>query len=248
MINNVQWSRVSRQVYDQYIHHVTYECDRADIQHSSNWRNKYYDADLALISRRCKEFSTLQIQSLRACNINMASKTSVLPSISSPSVLQPSATMPLTGYGAPFFYEHPRNDTSNMFLTTFHDVRRIDPASCSVTESDFWSEGSPTSPHSVTEPSSQTTYDITVCPYCPNKTFEGKPENRRRNLRRHLFGEHSVDPRLSCPVHGCTTSFKPGRHDNLNRHLKQQHNMVLPSSSPVARKRKAQESLPQSAK
>ena len=174
----------------------------------------------------------------------MASVTSVLPRISSQSVLQRPAPMPLIGYGPPFSYEHPSNDIPNMFLTTFQDVRRIDPASCSVTESDFWSEGSPTSPYSVTEPSSQTTRDITICPDCPDKIFEGKPENRRRNLRRHRFGEHSVDPRLSCPVPECTITFKPGRYDNLRRHLSQQHKLAPLSPSRVARKRKAQEPLP----
>jgi len=150
-----------------------------------------------------------------------------------------SVVKPLLAYGASSCYEYHDSDNPGMHLNTLQNTRRVNPTACSVTESDLLSDGSPSSTQSLTEPSSQTSVDITICPYCSNRSFEGESQNRRRNLRRHMLSEHGVDPRLPCHVAGCPATFKPGRFDNLKRHMKQQHGRDSPPASPTGRKRKA---------
>ena len=141
------------------------------------------------------------------------------------------------GFGASFNDDYPGINIPNKFLNAQVSKPKIDPAACSVTESDFLSDGSPSSTQSITEPSSRTDPNITVCPHCPDKVFEGTPQNRRRNLRRHEFSDHGVSPRLSCSQ--CSVTFKPGRYDNRNRHMKGSHGLTSATVQPVSCKRKA---------
>ena len=66
----------------------------------------------------------------------------------------------------------------------------------------------------------------TSCPHCPT-IFGGSPQNQRRNLRRHLFGVHSigVHSSLPCSVPDCPATFS--RSDNLKRHMKNSHAMTF---------------------
>ena len=78
--------------------------------------------------------------------------------------------------------------------------------------------------------------DITHCPHCPHQGFTGSLANRKNSLRRHIRDNHDSKPRLPCLVPGCTQTIKPGRQDNVLKHVKKVHpDHPLPSSS---RKRK----------
>ena len=138
------------------------------------------------------------------------------------------------GFGASLNDNYPGINISNKFLNAQIGTRKVDPAACSVTESDFLSDGSPSSTQSITEPSSRTDPNITVCPHCPDKVFEGTPQNRRRNLRRHECSDHGVSPRLSCRQ--CSATFKPGRYDNWKRHMKNTHGLASSTIQPVKKK------------
>lgn len=130
--------------------------------------------------------------------------------------------LPPVCFGASAQYNHPNSSTSGTWLTSFQDLRTIDTSTCSVTSSDFLSDGSLSPTRSSSEPSSQTSSSFTRCPSC-TKAFGGEPRNQRRNLRRHMFSSHSVDPRLPCLVSTCSKTFAAGRVDNRKRHMEQQH-------------------------
>lgn len=144
------------------------------------------------------------------------------------------APLPPVGFGASEYSNHPGEKLLNTSLTTLQDLTTFDTVSGSVTSSDFLSDDSPPSTQPVSEPSSQTTVGITMCSRC-SQIFEGTPVNQRRNLRRHMHSNHGVHPRLSCSVPQCSTTFAPGRYDNLSRHMTLQHGEV------TARKRKSSE-------
>jgi len=246
--DNWKWTRIPRQAHDTYLNHVAAQCDKADIRSSSSWRNQYYDADLELIISRIVEIRQQRsiilhpVQQTDMLNGEIASMTQSSFGLHSNfhSLIPPeSVVKPLLAYGASSCYEYHDSDNPGMHLNTLQNTRRVNPTACSVTESDLLSDGSPSSTQSLTEPSSQTSVDITICPYCSNRSFEGESQNRRRNLRRHMLSEHGVDPRLPCHVAGCPATFKPGRFDNLKRHMKQQHGRDSPPASPTGRKRKA---------
>lgn len=79
---------------------------------------------------------------------------------------------------------------------------------------------------------------ITRCPSCPDKVFTGTRENQKNNLQRHKRDVHNGTPRLECLVQGCTTSFAPGRRDNLIKHVRALH-PYYPLPPSTKRKRKA---------
>ena len=58
----------------------------------------------------------------------------------------------------------------------------------------------------------------TSCPHCP-AVFAGGPVNQRRNLLRHLFESHSVNPKLLYSVPECTATLTSERIDFLQREL-----------------------------
>ena len=108
-------------------------------------------------------------------------------------------------------------------LTPLQELKPIDTTACSVTSSDFLSDDS--SPIcSPSQSSTKASVGLTKCPCCPS-TFQGAPTNQRRNLRRHMFNKHSIDPRLSCPVPTCGQTFGYGRFDNQKRHLSNIHGL-----------------------
>lgn len=147
--------------------------------------------------------------------------------------------IPPVGFGAPSDYNHPSIGLPDTLLTSLQDARTVDHTSCSVTSSDFLSDGSPTSSQAFSEPSSPTTSSVTRCPRC-SKAYYGAPSNQRRNLRRHMLEKHSIEPRLQCSVPGCSTTFPIGRLDNRNRHLEQQHGWEnLTTSTPAHKRRRA---------
>lgn len=146
--------------------------------------------------------------------------------------------IPPVGFGASPNYNHPSVGWPNVSLAHLQDSRTVDPTSCSVTSSDFQSDGSPSSNQAISEPSSPTASSVTTCSSC-SKSYQGTPSIQRRNLRRHLFEKHSLDPRLQCLVPGCRINFPPGRHDNRNRHLEQQHGWQFPPTPRTVHKRRA---------
>ena len=110
------------------------------------------------------------------------------------------------------------------------------------TPPDLFSESSVSTGH-VSEGSlsgTSSTNMVVSCPLC-RSTFTGSANNGKRNLRRHLKCRHTNEARLVCPEPDCSTTFRPCRLDNLNRHLQQQHKVHLESSAPERRKRKADE-------
>ena len=81
----------------------------------------------------------------------------------------------------------------------------------------------------------------TCCSHCPDKIFTGK--ERKSNLRRHMRDNHKGLSQLECFVPRCTATFKPGRKDNLLKHVKKKHpDIPLPATS-TKKKRKADSDL-----
>lgn len=135
--------------------------------------------------------------------------------------------LPPVAFRASVDNNHPGNHAPDAWPSTLRntDLTRLD--SRSVVSSDLLSDDSPSSNQSVSEPSSHTTFTFTTCDRCPDKTFEGAPQNQRRNLRRHMRSAHDPHPRLECPAQGCSITFKAGRKDNLKRHVEQQHHQIV---------------------
>ena len=159
-----------------------------------------------------------------------------------PSVTIAAPPLPPVAFGAPPYYNYPGSNYLDISPLNLQTMDLTDPTIHSVVSSDFLSGDSPSSSQSISEPSSQTTATVTTCPHCLDKTFDGAPQNQRRNWRRHMFSEHGVNPRLECPLQGCRVTFKAGRLDNLKRHMKQKsHEGPLLSTVSTARKRKAGE-------
>ena len=146
---------------------------------------------------------------------------------------EPARVAP-AGLEASPYYNHSGRDTLNDFLGAQKIIQRWNPATSSITESDFLSDEPPSSTSSITGPSSLMNSDVTVCSHCPDRVFTGAPQNRQRNLRRHIFSDHGIGPRLTCPK--CSASFTPGRHDNLERHLRNAHRTTSLTPEPVHRK------------
>ena len=201
-----------------------------------DWRNHCYMYDLdqiiAIIAGYGRQDQNVACPSLPKgppnailsrdlCERNSLFSQSVSPSASTPA---PPAlhNLPPVGFGASARENHPGNISPNVWMMSHQDLRAVDTATCSVTSSDFLSDESPSPSQSTSEPSSPTTESSTRCPFCP-RVFKGDPANQRRNLRRHIFGAHSIDPRISCPEPTCNKTFVAGRSDNRKRHMLNQH-------------------------
>ena len=231
-----QWSQIPRQFHKKYLDHVAIHCDRATGSTDRNWRYGHYKKALDQILTRhvsCNQQEYDMTQSVfHDRSLNELPNRSLLENnnifdqrlfargfIHAQSDLP---ALPPVGFRASAYNNHPNASSSNMLLTSLQDPRTVDTTACSVTSSDFLSEDSASPTQSFSEPSVPTATSSTRCPRCP-QTFTGDPVNQRRNLRRHMFGKHSIDPRLSCSVPGCPDTFAAGRFDNLKRHLEQQH-------------------------
>ena len=64
------------------------------------------------------------------------------------------------------------------------------------------------------------TSDVLTCDLCTGRSFHG--QSRRRSCRRHMEAKHSDGPRIQCPE-GCDKTFRPGRADNVKRHVDKYH-------------------------
>ena len=151
----------------------------------------------------------------------------------------PTSLLPPAAFGSSFSSNYPITTNSPGLVAALGDnFYPIDPASASPTISDNLSEFSVLSTQEQPPPTNLPT--STTCPQCYT-AFSGLRTNQQRNLRRHMRDQHSMAPRLSCPIPECTSTFRSARPDNLKRHLENQHEENSPSSPPRARKRKADE-------
>ncbi|KAL6720290.1 hypothetical protein ACLMJK_002211 [Lecanora helva] len=140
--------------------------------------------------------------------------------------LQPSAIAVQSSFPAAFggyvHFSHPGDWVSNTELISPTSRRPPSTSTHSTQSSDLPSDDIPFPNFILSQTSVQTTADPTNCPHCPS-VFHGTATNRKRNLRRHMLGKHSIDTRLRCPVPTCSQTFGPGRFDNRKRHIEKKH-------------------------
>ncbi len=188
--------------------------------------------DSLVLAEAINEPSMHNLQGLMDAQVDF-----IIPDTASGRATSGVPPIPPVGFGASPNDNHPGVGLPSVSLAHHQDWRTVDPTSCSVTSSDFQSDGSRSSSQAISEPSSPTASSVTRCPRC-SKSYQGTPSIQRRNLRRHLFEKHSLDPRLPCLVPGCRINFPTGRHDNRNRHLEQQHGWEFPPTTRMVQKRR----------
>lgn len=87
------------------------------------------------------------------------------------------------------------------------------------------------SPVELPSPTSNTSLHCDIC----NESFNGKKEDQRSNLKRHIRSVHESNF-VPCPEPGCNKMFA-GRRDNMDRHRRKHHEFVLnPDSASLVEK------------
>ena len=194
------------------------------------WRNVYHRLHLDLFLGLAREPSVYLESKVDHCSPGPDADCSVGTHAATPSsspscsssdrfvhhnrpIIFPSSTTPTGGfYTVPGDVSRP---TSSSFTSPTNEF--FHPKTSPATSIDLLSTASgPTTPTASTA-GSESGSGVTRCDLCPDIKYTGKPESQRRSLRRHEK-KHNKKAKLSCPT--CGRTFKPGRTDNLNRHLK----------------------------
>ena len=129
-------------------------------------------------------------------------------------IISPYTPGPTGGfYTAPSDISRP---TTSSYTSPTYDSFK--PKSSPATSIDLLSTTSgPTTPTPSTA-GSESGSGVTVCELCPDAIFKGNPESQRRSFNRHKEDHHNKKEKLKCST--CGATFRPGRTDNLKRHLR----------------------------
>ena len=247
------WPRLT--VYNQmpfrdhieFVENLVAQCKPAATQVNLDWLAGHYSDDVdTILNLRQKSIFQLPPQNriFNGSSVDCSQMPSQVFShaISSYSDTHPS-TVPTTQLTTPAFEallsaNQSHGDRLGRVLTFLgEDYYPIDTTSASPMSAEDSSDKSRSPTSSIrTSPSPSIPPDKTECRHC-SATFSGSRSDRRKNLSRHMAAVHSMEPKQDCPVAGCEAKLQHQRPDNLKRHLRNRHGLIVGSKLPKSRRR-----------
>ena len=206
---------------------VTSQFDRR--METPDWRYGCYTTYLQMFLDQARKLPVLPPSKVDNCSSVLNSDSSVSTHAATPAsstsyssynrflhhnrpIISPYTPSP-TGvvYTAPSDVSCP---TSSSLTSSTYDSFK--PKSSPATSTGLLSTTSGTTTPTPSTAGSESGSGVTVCGLCSDGIFRGK--SQRRNFNRHKEDQHNNKGKLRCST--CGATFRPGRTDNLKRHLR----------------------------